>query len=112
MARTVALLVIAGSASVLSGCAAGLAAGAIGAAARSAQGTPKSNAHLAAEARAACAERAAQHGSVHIIDVQQRRVDRITVWGSVGDGAGKRSFECSYGTKITGFKLRAISPPR
>ena len=112
MVRTAALLVIAAGGLALSGCAAGLAAGALGAAARSAQGAPQSNAHLADEARAACAERAAQHGSVHIIDVQQRRVDRITVWGTVGEGAEKRSFECSYGTKIAGFKLRAISPRR
>jgi len=47
---------------------------------------------------------------VHIIDVQQQTTSKIIVWGTVDDGKGRRSFECSYGTKITGFKLRAITP--
>jgi hypothetical protein len=34
----------------------------------------------------------------------------IIVWGTVGEDAEKRSFECDYGTKITGFKLREIHP--
>jgi hypothetical protein len=86
-----------------------MAAGAVGMAARSAQGEPVSNAHLQPTARQACSDRAAQYGAVHIIDVEQRAPDKITVWGTVDDGKQRRSFECGYGTQITGFKLRDIA---
>jgi hypothetical protein len=87
-----------------------MAAGAVGMAARSAQGEPASNAHLQPTARQACSDHAAQYGAVHIIDVQQRAPSKITVWGTVDNGKERRSFECGYGTKITGFKLRGIVP--
>jgi hypothetical protein len=94
----------------LGGCVAAMAASAAGMAARSARGQPVSNEHLRPAARTACEAHAAQYGAVHIIDVEQRSVGRIIVWGTVGEGQQRRSFECSYGTKITGFKLRAITP--
>ena len=92
----------------LGGCVAGLAASAVGMAAQGARGTPESNAHLRAEAVAACTARASQHGPVRIIDVEQRRIDRLIVWGTAGEGAARRSFECAYGTEIAGFRLREI----
>lgn len=96
----------------LGGCVAAMAASAAGMAARSARGQPVSNEHLRPAARTACEAHAAQYGAVHIIDVEQRSVSKIIVWGTVGEGEQRRSFECSYGTKITGFKLRAITPVR
>lgn len=92
----------------LGGCVAGMAAGAAGMAIREAQGEPVSNAHLGREAVAACSERAAQYGTVHIIDVEQRSTSRLIVWGTADDGTQRQSFECGFGTKITGFKLRPI----
>ena len=94
----------------LGGCAAAIAANAIGMAAAGAQGREKSNAHLHPAAVTACSDRAAPYGTVHIIDVEQRSASKLIVWGRVDDGAKRRSFECAFGTKITGFKLRAISP--
>ena len=93
---------------LLGGCVASVAASAVGMAVREAQGDPVSNAELAPQAVAACTERAAEHGQVHIIDVQQRSIDRITVWGTAGEGDERRSFECGFTTRITGFKLRRI----
>jgi hypothetical protein len=93
---------------LLGGCVASMAASAVGMAVREAQGDPVRNAELAPQAVAACTERASAHGTVHIIDVQQRSIDRITVWGTAGEGDERRSFECGYTTRITGFKLRRI----
>ena len=87
-----------------------MAASAIGMAARSAQGQQASNEHLKPAASSACSAHASQFGVVHIIDVEQRSSSKIVVWGTVDDGKQRRSFECHYGTRITGFKLRAIKP--
>ena len=95
---------------VLGGCAAGIAASAVGLAARSAQGTTASNEHLKPQAREACSAHAAQYGAVHIIDVEQRNASRIIVWGTVTDATQRRSFQCDFRTAITGFKLRPIRP--
>lgn len=68
-----------------------------------------SNAHLKLTATQACTERAQQHGSVYIVDVEQRRTDLLIVWGSVTDAQQKRrTFECNFTTAITSFKLREI----
>jgi hypothetical protein len=99
MAATLAL--------ALSGCMAAMAASAVSMAATAAGGHPKSN----EEALNECSNRAAQYGAIHIIDVEQHSVGRIIVWGTVDDGKLKRSFECDYGTSITGFKLRTIAHP-
>jgi hypothetical protein len=103
-------LCLAASALALGGCVAGMAASAISMAARSAQGRPVSNEHLKPQASAACTARASPYGAVRIIDVEQRSASKIIVWGTVGEGQERRSFECGYGTSITGFKLRAIKP--
>ena len=81
-------------------------------AARGAQGRPVSNAALKPQAREQCSAQAARYGAVHIIDVEQRRVDNLIVWGTVDDGTKKQSFQCDFGTKITGFTLRPITPQR
>ncbi|MES2119006.1 MAG: hypothetical protein V4513_00330 [Pseudomonadota bacterium] len=101
-------LVLAAAVPALSGCVASMAMSAASLAARAAQGQPVSNEALAPQARGACTAQAAQYGTVNIIDVEQNRVDKIIVWGTVDDGKARRSFECDYGTRITGFKLRAI----
>lgn len=106
--RLAAVGLLALAAPALGGCVAGMAASAAGMAVKEAQGDPKSNAHLRDVAVEACSARAGQHGAVHIIDVEQRSVDRIIVWGTAGEGDAKRSFECGFGTIVTHFRLREI----
>ena len=103
-------LCLAASALALGGCVAGMAASAIGMAARSAQGQAATNEHRKPEAATACTARASPYGTVRIIDVEQRSASKIIVWDTVDDGKQRRSFECAFGTLITGFKLRAIKP--
>jgi hypothetical protein len=93
----------------LGGCVAGMAASAVGMAARAAQGTPQSNAQLRPGAVEACSAQAAAYGAVHIIDVEQRSVDRLIVWGTAGEGQQRRSFECHFTTRVVAFKLRQIA---
>ncbi len=107
-----AAIVIAISAFGLAGCVAGMAANAVAMAAAGARGEPQSNQHLQLGAREACTARAASYGTVRIIDVEQRSVSRMIVWGTVDDGKQRRSFECGFGTSITSFKLRPISAQR
>ena len=106
----VLMLTLASAALALSGCVAGLALSAAEMAAQAAQGTPTSNADLKPQARDQCNKQAAHYGTPHIIDVQQASIDKIVVWGTVDDGKKRLSFECAYGTKIKGFKLRPINP--
>ena len=69
-----------------------------------------SNAHLKPAATEACTQRAAQHGSVFVLDVEQRRADRLVVWGSVTDAQQRRrTFECHYTTRLESFTLREIA---
>jgi len=89
-----------------------MAASAVGMAVQGAQGQPASNEYLKPAAAAACSAHASQYGAVHIIDVEQHTTSKIIVWGTVDDGQARRSFECAYGTKITGFKLRPIPSRR
>ena len=95
---------------MLGGCVAGIAASAAGLAARELQGTPTANAHLHPDAVAACSARAAAYGTVKLIDVEQRSAGKIVVWGTAGDDAARQSFECAFGTRVTAFKLRPITP--
>ena len=87
-----------------------MAASAVGMAVKEARGEPANNTHLGPAAQEACSKQAAAHGTVRVIDVEQRSPSRIIVWGTAGEGAARRSFECHYGTKVISFKLRAISP--
>ncbi len=69
------------------------------------------NAHLKPQAERECTQRAAQHGSVYIVDVEQRRADRIIVWGSVTDAQQRRrTFECHFTTRLGTFKLGEYLP--
>ena len=71
-----------------------------------------SNAHLKGTATQACTQRAGQHGSVFVMDVEQRREDRIVVWGSVTNPQKRRrTFECHFTTSLTRFKLGKLLPP-
>jgi hypothetical protein len=47
-----------------------------------------------------------------VIDVEQHSVAKIIVWGTIDDGKQKQSFQCDFGTKISGFKLRPIHAER
>ena len=108
MTRKMILLLTLAGALTLGGCVAGMVAGAAGTAVQAARGEPESNAHLRPTAKAECSAYAARHGSVHVIDVEQRSADRIIVWGTVDDGKQRRSFECGFRSAITYFKLRNI----
>ena len=67
------------------------------------------NAHLKPQAIDACTQRAGQYGSVYIVDVEQRRADRIIVWGSVTDARQqRRTFECHFTTRLARFKLGEV----
>jgi hypothetical protein len=95
----------------LPGCAASIAAGAFGAAARSAQGDPNAyhnNEALKLAAAQACRARAATHGEVHVIDLEQRSARRVVVWGTATNASQRQSFECTYTDRITNFRLRRI----
>jgi hypothetical protein len=92
----------------LDGCVPMIAVSAVSMAARSAEGRPVSNEALQPQAREACSAQAAHYGAVHVIDVEQHSINKIIVWGTVDDGRQKRSFQCDFGTRITGFTLRPI----
>lgn len=112
MKRVLRLFVLAAIAPLLAGCVAGMAASALSMAAKSGQRAPVSNQQLQPQAREACTARAAQYGTAHVIDVVQDRVDRIIVWGTVESGGQRQSFQCAFGTQVTGFTLRPITPQR
>jgi len=93
---------------LLNACVAGLAVSALGAAARSGQVRSESNEHLRPVAEQACSAHASEFGTVHVIDVEQRTMSKLVVWGTTTSGASRQSFECIFTTKIVAFKLRPI----
>lgn len=103
---------ILGSSLLLGGCVASIAASAVGAAVRSARSQQEASRQpLMPQAAAdACSTHASQHGRVSIIDVESRSTSKLVVWGTVENDRERRSFECSYSGKVSGFKLRAIQP--
>jgi hypothetical protein len=103
------LLLLAGSLT-LGGCAASLAASAVGAAARAATDRPDVADDRRTAASMACEARAATLGKVQIIDAEQRSDGRVTVWGAVDEPGGRRSFECGWDREVKSFKLREIKP--
>lgn len=103
-------LVLIAALPALGGCVPMMAASAVTTVARSAQGQPVSNEGYQPTARDQCTAQAAQYGVVNVIDVEQHSIDKIIVWGTVGEGTAKRSFECDFTTHISGFKLRSITP--
>jgi hypothetical protein len=112
MARRMILLLTVAGGLTLGGCVAGMVVGAAGTAVQAARGQPESNAQLQPNAKAACSAYAARYGPVHVIDVEQRSVDKIIVWGTVDDDKQRRSFECGFKNAITYFKLRDIRANR
>lgn len=112
MTRLCPISVLVAASPALTGCVPMMAVSAASMVAQGAEGTPVSDAELQPQARDACSRQAAKYGAVSIIDVEQHRLNQIIVWGTVGEGTQKRSFECDYGTKITAFKLREIHPQR
>jgi hypothetical protein len=111
MTRKILLPLLLAATPALGGCAvqAALMAAELAPQIRGPMGTK--NAHLRPQAIEACTQRAAQHGSVYIVDVEQRRADRIIVWGSVTDAQQRRrTFECHFTTSLRSFKLGEILP--
>ncbi|GLR46368.1 hypothetical protein [Sphingomonas astaxanthinifaciens] len=109
--RRLLLVPLLGASLGLGGCVAGMAAGAISAAAtsgRKPQGSFVADEGVKQAAIAACSAEAAKSGAVAIIDSEQRSATRVVVWGSAGTGPARHSFECHFDTRIVGFKLRRI----
>lgn len=96
----------------LGGCAASLAASAVGAALRAGQKQADPNVDFGPVALEACRARASQHGDVHIIDVERRSPGNVIVWGTVQTPAERRSFDCRFNGEIAAFKLRTIAQRR
>jgi len=97
----------------LGGCAASLAAGAVGAAVRAAdRPDPPPKEDPGPAARAACTARASQYGDVRIIDVVYRSPAKLVVWGSVDGQGRRRSFQCRYDGKLVGFEIKEIEGRR
>jgi hypothetical protein len=91
----------------LGGCAAGIAASAVGAAVNASR-PRETNQDLRQPAVAACTARATPLGEVRIIDAEQRRAGRVTVWGTVQDAQQRRAFECGWNGQVSSFRLREI----
>lgn len=111
--RRSTLLLAALAALPLGGCAASIAASAVGAAVRAADKpdrAPKED--PGPVARAACTAQAAQFGTVKIIDVVYKSVARVVVWGAVDGEGRRRSFQCRWDGKIVGFELKEIEGRR
>lgn len=105
--RALILLILAAPAA--SGCVASIAASAVGAAAQAAAGEPRIvTQDVRGPAVDACRARAASEGVVTIIDMDQRQDGRVTVWGTVQQGARRRSFECVHDRSVRAFRLREI----
>jgi hypothetical protein len=108
--RLGAPLLLVGLGAPLSGCAASLA---MSAASLAVQAATPARPALTEDPRpaavTACTERAAPHGQVAIIDAELRGGSRVTVWGTVGDEAQRRSFECRHDGRVRGFTLRPIA---
>ena len=108
MRRSTLSLLVATAALPLGGCAASLAAGAVGAAVRAADKPEAPGADPGPPALEACKARAAGLGQPHIIDLQYKSASKVTVWGTVQGSGAKKSFECNWDGRIVGFKLRDI----
>ena len=112
MRRIECLLLMILTALTLSGCVASMAASAVGAAVSASRGRPVSNEGARETAISQCSALAAPYGAVHVIDVEQRSVERMVVWGTTEGRNGRQSFECAFGTKVVGFKIHPIAAAR
>ena len=113
MHRSILPLLLGLGALPLGGCAAGLAASAVGAAVRAADKpdrAPKED--PGPVARQACTAHAAQYGTVKIIDIGYKSAAKVVVWGSVEGDGRKRSFQCRWDGKIVGFEMKDVEGRR
>jgi len=108
--RPMLLLPLALTAAPLGGCVAAAAAGAVGSAVSHAASDGERSVPDPAGARAACTARAGQAGSeVRIIDAAVRG-ESVRVFGTVGVGGVRRSFQCDHrGGRVTGFRLGGVA---
>jgi hypothetical protein len=97
-----------GGSLALGGCAASLAASAVGAAVGAGNPQRPTDQDLREPATTACRARAEPLGRVRIIDADQRPDGGVKVWGIVEDDRQQRSFECSWDGRIRGFELRSV----
>jgi hypothetical protein len=97
-----------GSSLALGGCAASLAASAVGAAVGAGNPQRPTDQDLREPAATACRARAAPLGRVRIIDADQRPDGRVKVWGIVEDDRQRRSFECNWDGRVRDFELRSV----
>ncbi|HET9335248.1 MAG TPA: hypothetical protein VFO12_02440 [Sphingomicrobium sp.] len=105
------LLLLPVAALALSGCVAGMVAGAVGMAADGGgRGKPRNSEFMQAAARQACSAHASQYGTVQVVGVKQQDDGEIVVSGTVADASGRNSFDCSFVTEITGFSLQPVQP--
>jgi Flp pilus assembly protein TadG len=111
MKRALLLLLLLAGSFALTGCVASMAAGALGAAAQAASPKPQAvTEDRRAAAIAGCQTRAGGEERSHVIDAEQRGDGQVTVWGTLEEAQGRKSFECRWdGRKIAGFKVRAIA---
>jgi hypothetical protein len=108
MRRSILVLLALG-ALPLSGCAASIAASAVGAAVRAADRPDKApKEDPGPVARQACTAHASQYGTVQVIDVVYKSVAKVVVWGAVEGPAGRRSFRCRWDGKIVGFEMKEV----
>ena len=113
MPRTYLLPLLLGGSLSLGGCAASLAASAVGAVMRSTQARSDQQPvqdieALKLSAAQACRAHASQFGTVHIIDLEPRDRNKIIVWGTATSGPDRRSFNCTYTNKIVRFKFYTL----
>ena len=87
-----------------------MAASAVGLATDAAGPGGQNSKFMQAAARQACSAQAAQDGTVQIASVTQAKDGEIIVLGTVQGPTGAQSFECSFVTTVTGFKLSPIQP--
>ena len=111
MAQVRRLALLPAAALLLSGCAAGMVASAVGMAAGGGRERQHRNVEaMLVAARQACSAHASQYGTVEVTGLKEADGNEIIVSGTVTDASGKNSFECNFVTEITGFELRRIQP--
>jgi hypothetical protein len=93
---------------LLGGCAASIAASAVGAAVSAANPRQTITEDLRQPAVTACTARASEQGEPTIIDAELRDSGRVIVWGTVESAGVRRSFECRYDGEVKRFTVRDI----
>lgn len=109
MTRLRLLTLLPAVALALSGCVAGMVAGAVGMAAGGGREREHRNVEfMLVAARQACSAHAAQYGTVEVTGLKEADGNEIIVSGTVTDAKVKKSFKCSFVTEITAFELQPI----